>query len=197
MSESLIFAHFLFFGERCEWIAHKLKSNERQWAICSRRSDEMSDVSKSLILLTKNERMSESLIFMSESLIRSILDKKQAICLEIKWANSQPWVQCREPKTGQEKVQFYCKDDWLWPSCYYLSMPLLYTRVECFWKIKSYTSYVVPNCCRTPIPKFQVFMLPLSLVAGPSKIWTVTLKWAKKYFLFNIFKVLPETKYVL
>ena len=24
-------------------------------------------------------------------------------------------VQCREPKTGQEKVQFYCKDDWLWP----------------------------------------------------------------------------------
>ena len=33
------------------------------------------------------------------------------------------WVQCREPKTGQKKVQFYCKDDWLWPSCYYLSMP--------------------------------------------------------------------------
>ena len=31
-------------------------------------------------------------------------------------------VQCREPKTGQEKVQFYCEDDWLWPSCYYLSM---------------------------------------------------------------------------
>ena len=30
-------------------------------------------------------------------------------------------VQCREPKTGQKKVQFYCEDDWLWPSCYYLS----------------------------------------------------------------------------
>ena len=33
-------------------------------------------------------------------------------------------VQCREPKTGQEKVQFYCEDDWLWPSCYYLSMTM-------------------------------------------------------------------------
>ena len=27
-------------------------------------------------------------------------------------------VQCREPKTGQEKVHFYCEDD----SSYYLSM---------------------------------------------------------------------------
>ena len=33
-------------------------------------------------------------------------------------------VQCREPKTGQKKVQFCCEDDWLWPSCYYLSMIL-------------------------------------------------------------------------
>ena len=32
------------------------------------------------------------------------------------------WAHCREPKTGQQKVQFYCKDDFLWPSCYYLSM---------------------------------------------------------------------------
>ena len=29
--------------------------------------------------------------------------------------------------------------------------------------------------CGIPIPKFHVFMLPLSLVAGPQKIWTVTL----------------------
>ena len=36
----------------------------------------------------------------------------------------------------------------------------------------------MPNCCRTPIPKFHAFMLPLSLVAGPLKMWTVTLKWA-------------------
>ena len=26
-----------------------------------------------------------------------------------------------------------------------------YSRVEWFWKIKSYKFYVVPNCCRTPI----------------------------------------------
>ena len=33
-------------------------------------------------------------------------------------------VQCREPKTGQEKVQFYCEDDLLFLSSYYLSMHL-------------------------------------------------------------------------
>ena len=32
------------------------------------------------------------------------------------------YVQCREPKTGQEKVQLYCKDDSLFLSSYYLSM---------------------------------------------------------------------------
>ena len=54
---------------------------QRKWAI----------VSKSLRALTKNEQMSESLIFLSESLIRSFLDKKRAIRSEIKWAKSQPW----------------------------------------------------------------------------------------------------------
>ena len=68
-----------------------LTKNERPWAIRSGRSEEMSDVSESLISLTKNEQMSESLIFLSKSLVRSFLDKKQAICLEIKWANFQPW----------------------------------------------------------------------------------------------------------
>ena len=37
----------------------------------------MSDVSELLILLTKNERMSESLIFLSESLIRSFWTKNE------------------------------------------------------------------------------------------------------------------------
>ena len=69
-----------------------LTKNERPWAIRSGRSEEMSDVSESLISLTKNDRMSESLIFLSESLISSFFDKKQAIRLEIKWANSQPWL---------------------------------------------------------------------------------------------------------
>ena len=51
----------------------------------------MSDVSESLISLTKYEQMSESLIFLRELLIRWFFDKKLAIRLEIKWANSQPW----------------------------------------------------------------------------------------------------------
>ena len=38
-----------------------LKSNERLWAIRSGRSEEMSDVSESLISLTKNEQMSDLL----------------------------------------------------------------------------------------------------------------------------------------
>ena len=95
MSKLLIFAHFLFFGERCEWIAHfaqikwamwgnrsfrLLTKIERPWAIRSGRSEEMSDVSQLLISLTKNERMSESLIFW----------QKTSDSLEIKWANSQP-----------------------------------------------------------------------------------------------------------
>ena len=31
-------------------------------------------------------------------------------------------VQCREPKTGQEKILFYCEDDSLFLSSHYLSM---------------------------------------------------------------------------
>ena len=68
-------AHSLFYGEGCEWIA------QRKGAI----------VSESLRSLTKNERMSESIIFLSESLFRPFLHKKWAIRSEIKWANSQPW----------------------------------------------------------------------------------------------------------
>ena len=110
MSESLIFAHFLFFCERCEWIAHfsqkKMKEvneslishikNERPCAIRSGRSEEMSNVRELLISLTKKEWMSESPIFLSESLVRSFLDKKQKIRSEMKWANSQPWVEDEE-----------------------------------------------------------------------------------------------------
>ena len=38
-----------------------LTKNEHPWGIRSGRSEEMSDVSKLLILLTKNERMSDLL----------------------------------------------------------------------------------------------------------------------------------------
>ena len=53
----------------------------------------MSDVSELLLSLTKNERMSELLICLSKSFIRSFLDNKRAIRSEIKWANSQPWME--------------------------------------------------------------------------------------------------------
>ena len=53
-------------------------------------------------------------------------------------------------------------------------------------KIKSYTFYVVLNCCRNSIPKFHVIMFYFHLSQGLKKIWTVTLKWAKIcYIIFN------------
>ena len=72
----------------------------------------------------------------------------------------------------------------------YCRIPMLSIRVEWFWKIKSYTFYDVPNCCRTPILKCLVLMLHFhfSLIAEPQKIWSVTLKCTKKLYLFNIFK---------
>ena len=50
-----------------------LRGNKQLWAIRSGRSEEMSDVSKTLILLTKNERMSNSLkkIWLKKSKILS------------------------------------------------------------------------------------------------------------------------------
>ena len=68
-------------NEQCEWIAQVAHQN---WAT-------MSNSLTWLRSLTKNERMSESLVFLSKSLIRSFLGKKRAIGLENRWANSQPW----------------------------------------------------------------------------------------------------------
>ena len=101
-------AHFLFFGEGCEWIAQVAHQKWAMWANRLGRSPKMSDherfalvaqrkwviVRESLRSLTKNERICESLIFLSESLICSFLGKKQAICSEIRWANSQPCIFC-------------------------------------------------------------------------------------------------------
>ena len=67
-------------------IAHIAHIAQRKWAI----------VSESLMLLTKNEGMSELLIFLSKSLIRSFLGKKRAIRSENWWANSQPWLAMTE-----------------------------------------------------------------------------------------------------
>ena len=52
------------------------------WANRSGHSPKMSDVSKSLRSLTKNERMSESLVFLSESIIRSFFRRKRPISSE-------------------------------------------------------------------------------------------------------------------
>ena len=60
---------------------------------------------------------------------------------------------------------------------------------------KCHTFYVVPNSCRSPIPKFHASMLPLSVVAGlagPQKILTVTLKSAKKIFFKKHFLSLRQ-----
>ena len=65
-----------------------LKSNERFAQVAQRK---WAIMSKLLRPVTKNEQMSESLIFLSESLICKFLDKKRVVHLEIKWANSQPW----------------------------------------------------------------------------------------------------------
>ena len=43
ISKSLIFAHYLFFGERCEWIAHFSQIKWAMWANRSFRSPKMSD----------------------------------------------------------------------------------------------------------------------------------------------------------
>ena len=71
-----IFSHFLFFGERYEWMAHFPQIKWAMWANRSFRSPKMSDheqfaqrkwaiVSQSLRFLTK---MSESLIFLANHL---------------------------------------------------------------------------------------------------------------------------------
>ena len=65
-------------------------------------------------------------------------------------------VQCREPKTGQEKVQFYCKDDSLFLSFYYLSMMYSYSTmciVQCTiynvpCTMYSYSTMFIIQCTR-------------------------------------------------
>ena len=112
MSQLLIFAHFLCFGDRCERFAHdrsfplsdvseslrSLTKNERLWAIRSHRSEEMSDCEQ--IAQVAHQRWANEWIanFFSKLLIRSFLGKKWAIrsknrwtiCSENRWANSQP-----------------------------------------------------------------------------------------------------------
>ena len=97
MSELLIFAHFLFFGERCEWFAH-----DRSFPL-----SDVSDREQIAQVAHQNEEMSESLIFLRESLIRSFLGKKRAICSENRWANAQPWLPpTKMVKSGTIRLAF-------------------------------------------------------------------------------------------
>ena len=67
----------------------------------------VSDVSEWLRSLTKNERMSESLVFLSKSFICSFFRKKRAIRSENRWANSQPCFFATDSwKTGLSCVKF-------------------------------------------------------------------------------------------
>ena len=71
-------------NERCEWIAHFAL---KKWAI---RSEEMSDCEQ--MAQVAHQKWANCSFFFCETLIRSFLDKKLAIRLEIKWANSQSCV---------------------------------------------------------------------------------------------------------
>ena len=52
----------------------------------------------------------------------------------------------------------------------------------CWEKNNLVTFHVVLNWFRTPIPKFHLELFPFGLGTGPLKVWTVTLKWAQKFF---------------
>ena len=66
------------------------------------------------------------------------------------------------------------------------------------------TFYVVPNCCRPPIPKFHILMLPFSLLQGIRKYcYPKNIRKHKKNFLkpatggialFDFFFKCPEQK---
>ena len=83
-----------------------LTKNERPWVIRSSHSEEISYVSELLISLTKNEWRSESLIFF-EWIAHSLnFWQKQAIRSEIKWAHSQPF------SSGGWSTKMFMKLSW-------------------------------------------------------------------------------------
>ena len=65
-----------------------LRTNERPQAICSGRSEGMSD--REQIAQVSNQKMSESLTFWANCSFAHFFGKKRAIRSKIRWANSQP-----------------------------------------------------------------------------------------------------------
>ena len=102
ISESLIFAHFLFFGEQCEWIAHFTQIKWAMWANRSGRSPKMSDHER-FAQVAHQKWANEWITHFFERIAHSLIfGQKRAICLEIKWANSQP---CRNRSYWQSTLR--------------------------------------------------------------------------------------------
>ena len=87
-------------------------------------------MSKSLRSLTKNEQMSESLVFLSKSLICSFLGKKWAIRLENRWANSQPWREVKKRKAvGAPTAENSWKSENVYLPCWSFILSLKYLHI--------------------------------------------------------------------
>ena len=85
MSDSLI--PFFLVSDVSE-LLRSLTKNEGCEQIAKVALQKWATMSDSLRSLTKNEGIAR---FLSESRICSFFHKKQAICSENRWANSQPW----------------------------------------------------------------------------------------------------------
>ena len=106
-------AHFLFFGERCEWIAQvippkmsdvsqslrSLTKNERPWAIRSGRSEEMSD--REQIAQVAHQKWANEWIAHFFQQITHLLIFGQKMSDSPRWGNSQPW------KMGPQMWEFF------------------------------------------------------------------------------------------
>ena len=95
MSESLIFAHFLFFGEQREWIAHFAQIKWAMWVNRSFRSPNMSHHERFAQVAQRKWAMwaNEWIAHFFEQIAHSLIfGQNRAIRSEIKWANSQPWA---------------------------------------------------------------------------------------------------------
>ena len=106
LSELLIFSHFLFFGERCEWFAHD-------------RSFPLSDVSKSLRSLTKNERCERIAQVAHQKWVTMSISLTSLRGNEQLWANCSgcspkmsEWVNCSFFLVNCSFANFWPKNEW-------------------------------------------------------------------------------------
>ena len=96
-------AHFLFFGERCEWIAQVAHQKWAMWANCSGRSPKMSHhkairshrseemSTRERIAQVAHQKWENEWIARFLRIAHSLIfGQKRAIHSENRWANSQP-----------------------------------------------------------------------------------------------------------